>query len=284
MSKAKEYTFFTFSVDRLLPSTISSCNTDIFFYHLLNYQEIECNMKLVVLPRKIGGCILLEKKSAETLVEEYFIKEILNDSLRAHTMLKPERELAENLGYSRPVIHKAIIRLEERGLLTIIPRRGVRVNDYRESGKLGLLDSIYDLYRTGISKKLNTSMLEFIRENLEDLLLTLLDGEPEKLQECCLLQEERRYAGGEDVFKWMHTYAVYCENPIYSMLINEFRTGIINVGNAVLGGEEHAAFVCLLKEVNGILQSGLREELKEKLRELFAFIKYHWLGRDDENE
>ena len=225
-----------------------------------------------------------KNKSAETTVEEYLVKEILNGKIEANTMLKPERELAEALGYSRPVIHKAIIRLEARGLLTIIPRRGVRVNDFRQSGKLGILEIIYDMYHTGISRKLNVSMLVFIQNNLEAILETICSGDLGRRLECCSVQAECSYETGEDVFKWMHTYALYCANPVYPMLINEFKTGIVNVGNAMLQGSERQSFIQLLIELNFLLASGQVKDLKNKIQWLFVFIERHWLGREEDEK
>ncbi|SCY81670.1 GntR family transcriptional regulator [Alkaliphilus peptidifermentans] len=223
----------------------------------------------------------MKKKSAEATAEECLVKEILNGNLKAHSMLRPERELAEMLGYSRPVIHKAIIRLEACGLVTIIPRRGVRVNDYRESGKLGLLESIYNLYRTGISRELNIAMLKFIQNNLEAILMAIVDGDQEKRVECCAIQEDCSIDSPEDVFRWMHSYALYCGNPIYPMLINEFKIGIINVGNVVLNGSQRQEFIKLLREVNGDLKVGHGPSLKDKLKALFIFIEVNWLSYDE---
>lgn len=224
------------------------------------------------------------KKSAEAIVEEYFITEILKGTFKANTMLKAERELAELLGYSRPVIHKALIRVEGRGLVTIIPRRGILVNDYRESGKLGMLESIYDLYRTGINRELNSSMLRFIRNNFLSILMIAADTDSMQKQQLCSAQENRRIETGLDVFQWMHLYAVACGNLVYPMLINEFKNGIINVSDVLLNDTVRESFVQLIKDLDGAFESRKEEGgIEERLQSLFDFIELNWLGRKKED-
>jgi len=59
----------------------------------------------------------MKEKSAEAKVEALLVTGILNGKYPALSRLKPERELADAFGYSRSVVHKAIIRLESKGLL-----------------------------------------------------------------------------------------------------------------------------------------------------------------------
>ena len=221
------------------------------------------------------------KKSAETVVEEYFITEILKGTLPPNTMLKPERELTEQLGFSRPVIHKALIRLEGQGLVTILPRRGIRVNDYRLSGKLVLLERIFDLYRVGIDQRLSQSMLRFIRQNFFSIMSLVQELDFSKKQALYKTQSDRLIETGEAVFQWMHTYALGCENLVYPMLINEFRTGILNVGDVILGGQGRTSFIQLLKDLNDfMLTKDTGMELR--VRTLFEFIEHNWLEGSEE--
>lgn len=57
---------------------------------------------------------------------------ILSGELKAGDKLPAERELAEKLGVSRSSVHQAILRLEGQGLLSIAPRKGTVVSDYRK--------------------------------------------------------------------------------------------------------------------------------------------------------
>ena len=60
----------------------------------------------------------------ENYVESCIVDSIFNNEYNPGDKLEPERELAIKFECSRPVIHRAIIRLEEKGLVKIIPREG----------------------------------------------------------------------------------------------------------------------------------------------------------------
>lgn len=219
-------------------------------------------------------------KSAEAYVEEHLLKEILNGELLPMTLLKPERELAESLGVSRPVVHKAIIRLEARGLLTIVPRKGVWVNDYRVSAKLGILESIYDLYHDGINRHLNVSMLAFIRETLEAIIIQIIEGDAMKRDACYVTQMKNTFVDGAAVFAWIHGFAISCDNPIYPMLINEFKRGIINVSDAVLNNGDPQAFIARLMAINQLIldKEVSRDLVRRAIHTLFDDIERLWLN------
>ena len=66
----------------------------------------------------------------EICVQEILTK-ILAGELKPGDRLPPERELAEAMGISRSSVNHGIMELETMGFLSITPRRGTIVNDYR---------------------------------------------------------------------------------------------------------------------------------------------------------
>ena len=66
----------------------------------------------------------------EICVQEILTK-FLSGELKPGDRLPPERELAEVMGISRSSVNHGIMELETMGFLTITPRRGTIVNDYR---------------------------------------------------------------------------------------------------------------------------------------------------------
>ena len=81
---------------------------------------------------------------SDTVVEQ--IEEmILTGALRPGEKLPPERELAEQLGISRPTLREAIIILESRGLLESRRRGGTVVLDISEAG---ISDPLLELVRS----------------------------------------------------------------------------------------------------------------------------------------
>ncbi|MBW2258334.1 MAG: FadR family transcriptional regulator, partial [Deltaproteobacteria bacterium] len=73
---------------------------------------------------------------------ERFEELILSGRLSIGQKLPSERELARQLAVSRPVVHDGLVELSARGLVTIQPRVGTVVNDYRREGSLALLTSL----------------------------------------------------------------------------------------------------------------------------------------------
>lgn len=229
----------------------------------------------------------MKEKSAEAKVEELLVTGILNGKYPALSRLKPERDLAGEFGYSRPVVHKAIIRLESKGLVTIIPRQGVRVNDYRESGRLALLESIYDLYHGGISMTLNRSMLTFIQNNLEAMILMIIKGPSKKRHECFQMQQQMTLDKSLSLFIWLQNLAFCCDNAVYPMLLNEFRIGIFNVSSAVLKNGHSVAFEEKLAAVTALLSDDFkldREVVNQTIQTLFTFIEENWLIEGENHE
>lgn len=74
------------------------------------------------------------KISAPSLKEicvQAILTKILSGELKPGDRLPAERELAEAMGISRSSVNHGIMELENMGFLTITPRRGTIVNDYR---------------------------------------------------------------------------------------------------------------------------------------------------------
>lgn len=91
----------------------------------------------------------MEKKKQSTAKsnKERFIEQ-MEELLLMHLILPgeqlpPERELAQEMGVSRPVIHEGLLELGARGLISIRPRHGWIVNNFAEEGALPLLSSLY---------------------------------------------------------------------------------------------------------------------------------------------
>ena len=80
---------------------------------------------------------LLKPIRTESL-KDIFIKRfeelILSGTFPVGQKLPSERELAFQLGVSRPVVHEGLVDLAAKGMVTLIPRVGTIVNDYRQEG------------------------------------------------------------------------------------------------------------------------------------------------------
>jgi hypothetical protein len=171
--------------------------------------------------------------------------------------------------------------LETKGLVTIVSRQGVLVNDYRITGKLELLEHLYDLDRKGIHPKLNQSMCRFIKANFQTLLVELASKNC-NLKSCITPKSDRvPLTSGEEIFKWMHDYAMCSENVIYTMLFNEFKVGIFNVGDAVVKADADCIELGRMS-IDHAVDSGHVDVIEGLLEQWFKTIEKLWLGGEEE--
>lgn len=115
------------------------------------------------------------KISAPTL-KELFVKEIesriISGKLEIGTQLPPERELAEMMQVSRTVVNAGIAEMAKKGFLTIKPRSGTFVADYRREGTLETFVSMMG-YNGGMLKKSEIKSILEVRMIMDTLAVQL---------------------------------------------------------------------------------------------------------------
>ncbi len=84
---------------------------------------------------------LKKKSTGETIFEDLQGK-IISGEYQSGTNLPSERDLVSALGVSRSAVREALQRLAQSKLVTINHGGGTRVNNYRESGGLDLLNKL----------------------------------------------------------------------------------------------------------------------------------------------
>lgn len=88
-------------------------------------------------------------------------KRIISGELQPGEWLLPERELAEQMGISRGSLHQAILALEYQGFVSIIPRRGTVVCDYRKHPTPQSLSVIMSYGSTELDESIFADMMNF---------------------------------------------------------------------------------------------------------------------------
>lgn len=157
---------------------------------------------------------------------------ILSGDLKIGERLPPEREFAARLGVSRPVLHEALVDLDAKGLVRIVPRRGVFVNDYRRSGSMAILTSLLAYHNGQLDPAFAQSLLDTrLLLEVETARLAALHRTDEHLREFRdLLAQEQEAAccdpqtlTGLD-FDFHLLVAIASGNLIYPLLINSFKS------------------------------------------------------------
>jgi len=177
---------------------------------------------------------LLKPIRAESL-KDVFIRRfedlILSGKFPIGQKLPSERELALQLGVSRPVVHEGLVDLAAKGLVTMIPRVGTLVNDYRKEGSLSILASLVNYHQGNLETGLLISLLEMrLLFEVETARLAALHRDRDQLESLrtLLLEEDRinqRDVGAicELDFDFHHLIALASGNHIYPLLLNSFK-------------------------------------------------------------
>ncbi len=178
------------------------------------------------------------KLSAPTL-KELFINEveskILSGALPIGSRLPSERELAESMQVSRAVVNGGIAELARKGFLTVKPRIGVFIADYRRNGTVETLLSIMNYNRGQLRREEVRSILEIkmvldrlaaqlvIPKLTEDELNTLKSRLAE-LSRC-----ENTVKAAAAVFEFYHELALISGNTLLPLIYRSFRAPVLSL-------------------------------------------------------
>jgi GntR family transcriptional repressor for pyruvate dehydrogenase complex len=141
--------------------------------------ENQFRKTLVLPPAKKGNCMVTLEPIKAPSLKDVFIKEfekmIFSGSFEIGEKLPPERELAKEMGVSRPVVHEGLVNLASKGLVSMRPRIGTVINDYRKEGSVFLLSALFEYSNGPVSEKLLKSLLD---------MRMLFESENAKLAAC----------------------------------------------------------------------------------------------------
>ena len=143
-----------------------------------------------------------KKKATAKSNKERFIEQmetlLLMHLILPGEQLPPERELAQQMGVSRPVIHEGLLELGARGLISIRPRHGWIVNNFTEEGALPLLSSLYRFSAPQSASRIDADLEEVRRMILKKSLQQYFDSDTAQQQADSLLIEKLHKIHGEE--------------------------------------------------------------------------------------
>ncbi len=162
---------------------------------------------------------------------------ILSGQLQIGQRLPSERDLAQTLGVSRPILHEAVVDLASKGLVTISPRRGVFINDFRITGSFPLFLSLINYKHGELDRQFVTSLLEFRRLfEVETVRKAAIHNSPEQLSQLKRHVELERDSVDAPVkvlvdldFQFHLLVALASQNLIYPLLVNSSRAVYTNL-------------------------------------------------------
>jgi DNA-binding FadR family transcriptional regulator len=162
---------------------------------------------------------------------------ILSGKIKIDQKLPSERELALQMGVSRPVVHEGLVELASRGLVSLKPRIGAIVNDYRKKGSISLMASLIQYQKGKLEPDLLESLLE-LRMLLEPAYARLAaqNRTEDQVREFYDIIKKEESAGSRDIqkitdldFEFHLLVAVASGNRVYPLLLNSFRPVYTNL-------------------------------------------------------
>ena len=225
---------------------------------------------------------ILEPITTESLKQVFvakFEELILSGKISIGETLPSERELAAQLKISRPVVHEGLIELSLRGLVSIRPRSGTIVNDFKKEGAIPLLLSLLNYHGT-LDPKIQQDILEMrlLFEN-EMVRLSAKNRKPGHLRqmEDIVHKEEttdrNQYREVAELdYKFHQIIALASGNFIYSLLLNSFQEIYLHLSTLFFSDPE----VCtMVFDAHKEIMDAVRKQDKEKAVRIMTKLLNH---------
>jgi len=156
---------------------------------------------------------------------------ILSGELSLGERLPSERDFAARLDVSRPMLHLALVELQAKGLVQIIPRRGVFISDYRRDGSLAMLSSLLSYHNGRLAPEFGQSLMDMrLLVETETARLAAQNRTEEHLAEFRTLLVQELEAASSDPqtltdldFAFHLSIAIASANLVYPLIINSFK-------------------------------------------------------------
>lgn len=162
---------------------------------------------------------------------------IISGKLSTGQRLPPERDLALQLGVSRPVVHEALVDIAAKGLVSLKPRVGTIVNDYRKHGSLALLNSLLNYHDGKLEPKLLDGLLDmrilFEMGNAKLAARNRTDLQATELKQIINKEEKEDKRNIDNLieldFEFHLLLAMATDNLSYPLLMNSFKQVYTNL-------------------------------------------------------
>ena len=177
----------------------------------------------------------IETPTIKELFMDKIISLILSGRLSVGERLPTERELAAEMKVSKTIVHLGLTELERMGFVSVVPRKGVFVANYGETGTQETLGALLHYNRGSLDRHTIESMFEF-RQALEGASFRRFAAvhtpeDAEAMKE--LVSQIKSMAADESVppevlaeriFDLHHAISVRGQNNVFPLVLNAFRT------------------------------------------------------------
>jgi GntR family negative regulator for fad regulon and positive regulator of fabA len=156
--------------------------------------------------------------------EQALVTAILDGSYPPGSSLPGERELAAQLGVTRPTLREALRRLESDGWLTVQQGKPTRVHDFWREGGLRVLSALVR-YGRELPPDFIPHLLEVRLALAPAYTCAAVERDAAEVARCLVgAQALEETPGAFAAFDWKlhYTLTVSSGNPIYTLILNGF--------------------------------------------------------------
>lgn len=242
---------------------------------------------------------LLKPIKADSLKEVFvsrFEELILSGRLSIGQKLPSERELAIQLNVSRPVVHEGLVELASKGLITLRPRSGAIVNDYRKEGSPDILNSLFNYHQGKLDPKMLNGILSMrILFEVETARLAALNRTEEhvaQFREILELEEQTDHTDVEALteidFQFHHLITMATDNLIYPLLLNSMKKIYTNLSGQFFTDPSVVPQVFSFhREMTGAIETGNGKRAVSVMKRILKHGERHFIlminGRKQES-
>lgn len=223
------------------------------------------------------------KSGIERALLEELEARIITGQLKPGEFLPAERLLATQMEVSRPVIHNVLIRLQERGFVDIIPRQGVRVQDYKLKGKLGMMNSLVNCYGRDLDHYMRDSIINLLKGHSDMIIADISNSDFNarlELAKDVLSSAMSATVKEEKIHHFIELYKRFAEaavNPFYLMFMNSCDCALRDIAVELV--ERDSSYHTILRLWTSLLhqlKSGNEEKAYALNQTIFELIIEVW--------
>jgi GntR family negative regulator for fad regulon and positive regulator of fabA len=156
--------------------------------------------------------------------EETLVSRILDGTFPVGSTLPGERDLATQIGVTRPTLREALRRLERDGWLTIQQGKATQVNDYWREGGLNVIATLVR-HSPQLPENFIPNLLQIRQDMAPSYIATAVDRAPTEVTQLLangLSLPDTPLAFAHYDWQMHHTLTVLSGNPIYTLILNGF--------------------------------------------------------------
>ena len=212
---------------------------------------------------------------------------ILSGELKVGERLPAERDLAVRLGVSRPVLHEALVDLSAKGLVTINPRRGVMVNDFRKFGSMAILSSLLAYHNGELEPHFVESLLAMrVLVETETARLAAGHASSAQLDELDEIIRREKATDRSNVaalveldFDFHLLISIASDNTAYPLILNSFKTVYTHFTSAFYSKTAESAIIDEVFAQQSLLVAAIKkgnaDESAGKMKEMLLHGERH---------